>query len=211
MTAAVLDDLLRNGAQEMGLPLDSVQRELLLKYIAELADWNTRINLTAIRDPEDMVRKHLLDSLSIQPYLHGQTIADIGSGAGLPAIPLAILNPSRRFFPVESITKKARFISHAVEALGLTNVEVVNARAEAWKPAQRCDTVTARALSSLADFVRFAGHLCAPDGCLLAMKGQHPREEIDALPKSWKVAAVHPLKVPGLDAERHLVELRRRA
>jgi 16S rRNA (guanine527-N7)-methyltransferase len=119
------------------------------------------------------------------------------------------VNPDRHFSLVESTGKKARFIQHAAGVLGLTNVEVANVRAEAWKPTLQCDTVVARALSSLADFVKVAGHLCAPQGRLLAMKGQYPHDEISALPKPWRVAAVHPLTVPGLEAERHLVEIAR--
>lgn len=206
MTAEI-GPLLVAGAQELGVPLDEDQRRQLLQLIAEVADWNNRFNLTAIREPVDMLRKHLLDSLSIQPHLHGQTIADIGTGAGFPGLPLAIANPHRHFTLVDSTAKKAKFVEHAAAALQLTNVTVANVRAESWKPPQRFDSVVSRALGSLQEFVRFAGHLCARDGRLLAMKGQYPAAELDSLPGGWRVLKVHPLSVPGLDAHRHLVEL----
>jgi 16S rRNA (guanine527-N7)-methyltransferase len=134
-------------------------------------------------------------------------VADIGSGAGFPGLPLAIVNPQRRFTLIEATGKKARFIAQTAESLHCANVQVVHARAENYRPFELFDIVVARALSSLADFAAYAGHLCAPDGRLLAMKGRRPDEEISALPKSFRVLAVHRLKVPGLDDERHLVEL----
>lgn len=209
MTIAELQSLLTAGTHELAVPLDEQQRNKLLKLIAEVTEWNVRFNLTAIRAPDEMLRKHLLDSLSVHPYLYGQTVADIGSGAGFPGLPLAVANPQRHFTLVESTGKKARFLQHAIGALGLTNVKVANDRAEAWKPPQRFDTVICRALGSLQEFVRVAGHLCAQDGRLLAMKGQYPHEEIDSLPGSWRITKVHRLQVPGLDAQRHLAELAR--
>lgn len=209
MSIARQEPLLTTGAQQLGVELDATQRHQLLRLSAELADWNTRINLTAIRDPADMVRKHLLDSLSVLPHLHGQSIADVGSGAGFPGLPLAIARPELKFTLIESTTKKARFIEHAASELQLGNVEVVNARAEAWRPPQRFDTVIARALGKIADFVRLAGHLCARTGRLLAMKGRYPQEELEAVPAGWKVESIERLRVPGLDAERHLVILAR--
>jgi 16S rRNA (guanine527-N7)-methyltransferase len=154
-----------------------------------------------------MLRKQVLDSLSLQPYLRGGRVADIGTGAGYPGLPLALINPQRRFTLIEATGKKARFVEQTARHLGCGNVHVEHTRAEAYKPFELFDTVVARALSSLADFAAYAGHLCAPDGRLLAMKGKRPDEEISALPKSFRVVAVHRLKVPGLDDERHLVEL----
>jgi len=149
----------------------------------------------------------VLDSLSLEPYLRGDRVADVGTGAGFPGLPLAIVNPQRRFTLIEATGKKARFAERTAQQLRCDNVQVVHARAESYRPFELFDTVTARALSSLADFAAYAGHLCAPGGRLLAMKGKRPDEEISALPKSFRVLAVHRLRVPGLDDERHLVEL----
>jgi 16S rRNA (guanine527-N7)-methyltransferase len=200
-------ELLAAGVRELGIALDAPGTAGLLRLVDELETGNSQFNLTAIRDRLGMLRKHVLDSLSLQPYLRGLRIADIGTGAGFPGLPLAIVNPERRFTLVEATGKKARFVEQTVSVLGCGNVQVVHSRAENYRPFELFDTVVARALSSLADFAAYAGHLCAPDGRLLAMKGKRPDEEISALPKSFRVLAVHRLKVPGLDDERHLVEL----
>jgi 16S rRNA (guanine527-N7)-methyltransferase len=200
-------ELLAAGSRDIGIALDSSGAEALLKLVDELEAGNAQFNLTAIRDRLGMLRKHVLDSLTLQPYLRGSRIADIGTGAGFPGLPLAIVNPQRRFTLVEATGKKARFVEQTALRLGCANVQVEHARAESYRPFELFDTVVARALSSLADFAAYAGHLCAPDGRLLAMKGKRPDEEISALPKSFRVLAVHRLKVPGLDDERHLVEL----
>jgi 16S rRNA (guanine527-N7)-methyltransferase len=186
--------------------LDSTGGKLLLRLVDELEAGNAQFNLTAIRDRPGMLRKHVLDSLSLQPYLRGGRVADIGTGAGFPGLPLAIVNPRRHFVLVEATGKKARFVEQTAGRLEVDNVQVVQARAETYRPFELFDTVVARALSSLADFAAYAGHLCAPNGRLLAMKGKRPDEEISALPKTFRVLAVHRLKVPGLDDERHLVE-----
>jgi 16S rRNA (guanine527-N7)-methyltransferase len=200
-------ELLAAGARELGLELDPAAVESLLRLVDELELGNSQFNLTAIRDRPGMLRKHVLDSLSLAPYLRGARVADIGTGAGYPGLPLAVVNPRRRFTLVEATGKKARFVEQTLERLALNNVQVVSSRAETYRPFELFDTVVARALASLADFTAYAGHLCAPDGRLLAMKGKRPDEEISALPKSFRVLAVHRLKVPGLDDERHLVEL----
>ena len=145
--------------------------------------------------------------LGAQPFLRGTRIADVGTGAGFPGLPLAIVNPRRRFGLIEATGKKAQFVERTAQRLALRNVEVVHERAERYRPFELYDTVLARALSSLADFVAYAGHLCAPQGRLLAMKGKRPDEELSALPKSFRAVAVHRVKLPGLDDERHLVEL----
>jgi 16S rRNA (guanine527-N7)-methyltransferase len=199
-------DLLVSGARDLGIDLGS-GAESLLKLVDELEQGNALFNLTAIRDRPGMLRKHVLDSLSLQPYLLGTRVADVGTGAGFPGLVLAIVNPQRRFTLIEATGKKARFVEQTTERLGLVNVLVANSRAETYRPFELFDTVVARALSSLADFVAYAGHLCAPGGRLLAMKGKRPDEEISALPKSFRALAVHRLSVPGLTDERHLVEL----
>jgi 16S rRNA (guanine527-N7)-methyltransferase len=199
--------LLTAGAGEIGLSLETAQVDALLRLVDELERANSEFNLTAIRDRPGMLVKHVLDSLSLHPYLRGTRIADIGTGAGFPGLPLAIANPARRFALIEATGKKARFAAHAAESIGCSNVEVVHTRAESYRPFELFDTVIARALSSLQDFVAYAGHLCAPQGRLLAMKGKRPEEELGAVPKTFRVLAVHRLKLPGLDDERHVVEL----
>jgi 16S rRNA (guanine527-N7)-methyltransferase len=200
-------ELLIEGARELRVPLRSEQIAALLKLVDELESANAHFNLTAIRDRPGMLRKHVLDSLSAQAFLGGTRIADIGTGAGFPGLPLAVASPDRRFVLIEATGKKARFVERTRALLALRNVEVVNARAEGYRPLGLFDTVIARALASLADFVAYAGHLCAPGGRLLAMKGKRPDEELGALPKAFRVVAVHKLKIPGLDDERHIVEL----
>jgi 16S rRNA (guanine527-N7)-methyltransferase len=199
--------LLIAGSAAMGVAVNAATAAVLLRLVDELEAANASFNLTAIRDRPGMLRKHVLDSLSVQPYLRGTRIADVGTGAGFPGLPLAIINPTMRFALIEATGKKARFVRQTAERLGCANVEVLNVRAEDYRPVERFDDVLARALSSLAEFVARAGHLCAADGRLLAMKGKRPDEELAALPGTCRVLAVHRLQLPGLDDERHLVEL----
>ena len=172
-----------------------------------MQEGNAQFNLTAIRDRPGMLRKHVLDSLSVQGFLRGTRIADIGTGAGFPGLPLAIMNPARQFALIEATGKKARFVIRTAALLGLQNVEIVAQRAESYRPAQLFDTVVARALASLDEFIAFAGHLCAPDGRLLAMKGKRPQQELHSIPPGFRVQSVHRLRIPGLADERHLVEI----
>jgi len=198
---------LLDGARALALDLDEVQLAKLVAHLDLLDDWNSRMNLTAIRDRPSQLTKHLLDSLTVLPYLQGERIADVGSGAGFPGIPLAIVEPHRHYTLVESTGKKCRFLEHVRETLELRNVEVVQSRAEGYKPDVRFDTVIARAVGPVADLVKVAGPLVVGGGRLLAMKGRYPEAELAARLNGWKVAAVHPLTVPGLGEERHLVEL----
>src|SRR5512134_2826127 len=209
MAGDVLKARLVAGAQEQGIALDAVQAAALMRLLTELREWNSRFNLTAIREPADMVDKHLLDSLSVQPYLHGRRIADIGTGAGFPGLPLAVVNPRRQFTLIEATGKKVQFVRHAIEALGIENAEIIQARSETWRPRAPFDSVIARALGKVADFIRVAGHLCARDGRMLAMKGRHPTGEIEDLPRGWRVRALHDLHVPGLAAARCVVVIER--
>ena len=209
MPADPLERTLLVGAREQGIALVPAQAAALLRLISELREWNQRFNLTGITDPVDMVRKHLLDSLSVQPYLRGTRIADVGTGAGFPGLPLAVINRERQFALLEATGKKARFVRHAADAMGLANVEVIPARSEDWRGPAPFDCVLSRALGKLADFVHVAGHLCAPGGRLLAMKGRHPDSEIAALPPGWRAVAVHDVRIPGLPAARCIVELGR--
>lgn len=198
---------------ESGLDALGLARTLaapLLDYLALLQRWNATYNLTAIRDPRQMVTLHLLDSLAMHPFLAGiDTLADLGTGPGLPGIPLALALPDLRVTLVESNGKKARFLREAVRALRLDNARVAESRAEALDEPGRYAAITARALATLPDILAVGGHLVAPGGRLLAMKGVRPDEEIAALPPGWQLQAVHPLTVPGLAAERHLVVVER--
>ena len=190
------------------LSLDPALAPPLLDYLALLARWNATYNLTAIREPREMLSKHLLDSLAMQPFVRGlATLADLGTGPGLPGIPLAIATPGLRVTLVESNGKKARFLREAVRQLKLANVQVAESRIEAFQPGVTFDAITARALATLPLILDLGGHLLGDDGRLLAMKGVVPDDEIAALPPGWGVAAIHPLRVPGLAAERHLLEI----
>jgi 16S rRNA (guanine527-N7)-methyltransferase len=200
-------ELLAAGAKDLGLTLSEAQLESMLRLVDELESTNAKFNLTAIRDRLGMLQKHVLDSLTLQRFLRGSRVADVGTGPGFPGLPLAIVNPDRHFTLIESVAKKARFVQMTTDALECANVEVVNMRAENYRPLQLFDTVTARALASIADFVAYAGHLCAPDGRLLAMKGKNPEAEIALLPRRYRVRAVNRVKVPGLEDERHIVEI----
>jgi len=199
---------LEAGLRALGL--DAALAAPLLDYLALLARWNATYNLTAIRDPREMVSKHLLDSLAMHPHVdaiaaRGGALADLGTGPGLPGIPLAIAKPGLRVTLVESNGKKVRFLREAVRKLGLANVEVVESRIEAFDAPGRFDAITARALATLPLILELGGHLLRPGGVLLAMKGVVPDDEIAALPAGWHVSATHMMSVPGLDAERHLV------
>ena len=198
---------LQAGAAQLGLTLDEVTAQRLLQLLDELDDWNERMNLTAIRERGAQVTKHLLDSLSIHSYVRGPRIADIGTGAGFPGLPLAMVRPDEQFTLLDSTAKKLKFIDHVVQLFGLRNVTTVHARAESYRPHERFDTVMSRAVGPVERFVSWSGHLCVGGGRLLAMKGRDPAAEASQLPSGWKLAAIHRLNVPGLDEERHLEEL----
>ena len=211
--------ILSSGIKALNLecPLD-VQAQLL-DYVRLLDKWNRVYNLTAVRDPAEMVTRHILDSLTVFPFLDrslkGERILDVGTGAGLPGIPLALLSaqthPERRFVLLDSNSKKTRFMQQAVAELGLDNVQVVHARTEAFQSeqGQGFDVVVSRAFASVADMLAGAGRHCTPEGVILAMKGADPAAELVDLDTGFVVEQVHRLVVPGLDEERHLVCLRR--
>jgi 16S rRNA (guanine527-N7)-methyltransferase len=197
-----------DGARALGLELDDSQVARLIAHLDLLDEWGERMNLTAIRERSQQITKHILDSLTVYPWLRGPRVADIGSGAGFPGIPLAIVAPQMQFTLIESTGKKCRFLEHVRDALELGNVEIVQSRAEDYRPAERFDTVLARAVGPLADLVRFGGGLVEfSAGRFLAMKGRFPEDELAKPLNGWKSAGVHKLTVPGLDEERHLVEL----
>lgn len=196
------------GAQQLGIELAPVDAHRLLSLIALLAKWNRAYNLTAIDEPRQMLAKHVLDSLSLQPFLAGQRVLDVGTGGGFPGLPLAILDPQREFVLLDSHAKKLRFIEQACAELDIGNVATVHARVEQFAPEQLFDRITSRAFASLAQFVSWSGHLLAPDGCLLAMKGRLEPAELDAIGQGWQVET-HSVVVPFVDAARHIVALRR--
>jgi 16S rRNA (guanine527-N7)-methyltransferase len=203
----VSTEVLVSGAAQLGLSLSSAQAEQLLRLLDELDDWNQRMNLTAIRERGAQITKHLLDSLAVHSHVRGERIADIGTGAGFPGLPLALVLPQAQFTLVDSTAKKLKFVEHAAQLLGLNNVQTVHTRAETYRPKERFDTIVSRAIGPIETFVKWSGHLCVGGGRLLAMKGRYPTDELAHLPNGWKLAAVHRLNVPGLDEERHLVEL----
>lgn len=203
-----LEARLRDGLAAIGLALDDVAVDRLLDYLALLARWNRAYNLTAVRDPAEMVPRHLLDSLVALPWVTAPAIADLGTGPGLPGIPLAIARPGLAVWLVESNGKKARFLREAVRRLGLHDVAVIEARAEQGPGERgRVGMVVARALAALPALCRLAAPWLLPDGRLVALKGPGWRDECLGLPPGWQVLEAHPLAVPGLEAGRHLVIL----
>ncbi|MDX1498430.1 MAG: 16S rRNA (guanine(527)-N(7))-methyltransferase RsmG [Woeseiaceae bacterium] len=180
----------------------------LAGLVDELVRWNAKVNLTAIRDPVAMIEGHLLDSLAVRPLLEGRSIADVGTGAGFPGLPLAIAEPDRRFTLIDGTAKKIAFVRHAAGLLGLGNVEAVQTRTEDYAPGQGFDTVIARAVGTLDRLVAMAGHLVGEDGVFLALKGRYPKQELDEVPAAWATRVVA-LDVPGLEkGSRHAVLLR---
>lgn len=198
---------LRAGLTTLKLDLDKSTIERLLDYVDLLLRWNAAYNLTAVRDAGEMVTRHLLDSLAVLPHVTGNTLADLGTGAGLPGIPLALAKPELEVHLIDSNGKKARFLREAVRHLRLSRTHVDECRVEAVTG--EFDCITARAFATLADMLAWGGHLLAPAGRWLALKGRFPQDELDKLPAGFVIESVHRLDVPGLDAERHLVIIRR--
>lgn len=202
---------LTQGAATLGVALDARQHELLMGYLALLIKWNKAYNLTAVRNPDEMVSRHLLDSLSVVPFVaeRGNDWLDVGSGGGMPGVPLAILFPERRFTLLDSNGKKTRFLTQVKLELGLDNLGVVNARVEAFRPEQPFAGIVSRAFSALEDFANWTRHLGDRDTHWLAMKGLRPDDELARMPNDFKVEAEHTLAVPGCQGQRHLLILRR--
>lgn len=198
-----LQQKLASGLAEMGVVADAATQQKLLDYIALLEKWNKVHNLTAVRDIADMVTLHLLDSLSVLPHITSDTLLDVGSGAGLPGIPLALLRPELRVTVMDSSHKKASFMRQAKAVLGLDNLQVICGRVEEYQPEVKFGTIISRAFSDLGEFLRLSRHLLVEDGVWLAMKGVHPYDELAQL--QGVTSEVLPLQVPGLEAQRHLV------
>lgn len=208
MNASSLMTALVQGLQQLHLTLDSSQTDKLLKFLSLLNKWNKVYNLTAVRDPGAMVHRHILDSLSILPFVSGDRVLDVGSGAGLPGIPLAIAGPQRGWLLLDASAKRVRFLRQAVTELSLTQVEPVHQRLEDFQPPQLFHCITARAFADLHGLITGVRHVSAPGARVLAMKGRLSDEELAALPPGARTEQVLSLQVPGLDAQRHLVVIR---
>ncbi|WP_346833514.1 16S rRNA (guanine(527)-N(7))-methyltransferase RsmG [Pseudomonas abietaniphila] len=202
---------LSQGARELGVDLSEVQHEKLLGYLALLIKWNKAYNLTAVRDPDEMVSRHLLDSLSVVPYIQGERQLDVGSGGGMPGIPLAILFPDMNVTCLDSNGKKTRFLTQVKLELKLDNLQVIHSRAEAFQPEQPFTGIISRAFSSLEDFTQWTRHMGDTQTRWLAMKGLHPADELVALPADFRLESAQALAVPGCQGQRHLLILRRTA
>lgn len=197
--------IIETGLTHLNIDANETQVTLLLSFIKLLEKWNKAYNLTAVRQPEAMARLHILDSLSILEFIEGNRVADIGTGAGLPAIPLAILLPEVDFVLVDSNAKKTRFVQQAILELKLTNVSVVHSRVEAFRPEQLFSTITMRAFASLPTIMQLTQHLMNQHGILLAMKGQQPDQaELDAIPHTYSIIS---LQVPDIEGERCLIKI----
>lgn len=198
---------LARGAAQLGVALDERQQSQLLRLSAELLRWNKAYNLTAITDPQAVLTHHLLDSLAVAPDLAGTTVADVGTGAGFPGLPLAIAQPHRQFTLIDTVDKKLRFIDHAVRELGLANVKTRHARVETLAPAESFDTVIARAFAPLPKMLALVAPLCDTHTHVLAMVGRWPPPDAAeaVLPPQWRQVSERPIEVPGLGAERHIL------
>lgn len=205
-----LDDRLRTGLAAMQIEAEPALVQRFSRLLRLLDKWNRAFNLTAVRDPGEMITRHILDSLSARPFLAGVSVLDVGTGAGFPGLPLALVEPQRHFTLLDSGGKKIRFVRHVLGELALDHVVVEHLRVEAFEPADLYDAVISRAFSSLGEFVHRCGRLVGTGGCLLAMKGRYPDAELTGLPGAWEPAEVARLEVPGLAGERHMVVMRRR-
>ncbi len=195
------------AAASLRVDLEESDAARLLRLLDELEHWNRTYNLTAITQREEMITHHLLDSLSVHSDLQGTTVADVGTGAGFPGLPLAIVNPQRRFTLIDSNGKKVRFVAHAARVLELSNVAAVHERAESSRPASPFDTVVARAFAALPELLVKVAPLCGPQTRVLAMKGKWPEREIEALPPGWRVVSTRQIQVPGLEESRCVIAL----
>ena len=193
---------------QAGIVITDTQKTQLVQLVELLHKWNKAYNLTSVRDPDAMLVKHILDSLVVSPHLHGERFIDVGTGPGLPGLPLAIINPDKQFVLLDSLGKRINFIRQVIQELGLTNVTPVKSRVEEYQPEVGFDAVLSRAFASLEDMLNWCHHLPSPDGSFLALKGQYPEQELAQLPDSIRLVATHKLVVPELEGERHLLEFK---
>ena len=208
-TQQELHSILASGLEALSLSLSSEQQEQLVDYVLLIDKWNKAYNLTSVRCPKQMMVKHILDSLAIVPHLTGNKIIDVGTGPGLPGMPLAIAFPDKSFTLLDSLGKRVRFMTQCVHTLKLNNVTPIQSRVEALKPATPFDIVLSRAFASLKDMLHWCEHLVDSDGQFLALKGQFPQSEIDEVSDHFQVVNTENITVPNLDGERHLVWLRK--
>lgn len=201
----VLLHRLSKGLDELGVEISAKAKHALVDYVLQLDKWNKTYNLTAVRNTEQMISRHVLDSLTILPFLHGTRILDVGTGPGLPGLPLAIVESDMFFTLLDSNSKKTRFLTQVVADLGLENIEIIQERSEKFQPDEKFDTLTTRAFATVTEMLEKCGHLCAANGRLIAMKGILPEDELAALPKEFELIGTEKLNVPGLEAERHAV------
>lgn len=205
-----LTGMLSEGVKSLPLALSAEQINKMIAYLALLSKWNSVYNLTSVRDPREMVKQHLLDSLSAaHAFKDAKNVLDVGSGGGLPGMILAITYPQIRISLIDTVHKKTAFLTQAKTELGLANVTVHTGRVEQLQVPQKFDVITSRAFSELSNFVNWSGHLLAEGGQFIAMKGVSPDQEIERLPAGWQVDAIEPLQVPGLEVERHLIFIRK--
>lgn len=208
----MLEDLrspLINGAEKLDLDLSNPQIDALLGYLSLMHKWNKAYNLTSVRDPKEMLQKHILDSLAVAPYIHSKSYIDVGTGPGLPGIPLSIVCPSASFTCLDSLGKRVRFMKQVVHELKLTNVEPNQSRVEQHQPDKPYDGVLSRAFASLSDMLTWCEHLIDSSGEFLALKGQYPQDELADIPDNIALVSTHKLEVPYMVGERNLIVLKK--
>lgn len=202
-----LKNLLKQALAENQYELSDHMQQQLVHYLEMMQSWNRIINLTSITEPREMVYLHIIDSLSVMPYLHGNRLLDIGTGAGLPGIPLAITHPDQHWVLLDKNSKKTRFLTQVIAELKLAHVSAVHSRGEDFQPAYCFDSILGRAFGSIRLFAETTGHLLCPNGKLIAMKGKYPEEEINDIPKSFTIQDITRLELNGMNVERHIVRL----
>jgi len=201
--------LLTTALKQNNMELTAAGQEQLIAYLNLMVKWNKVFNLTNIIAPNEMVYLHLIDSLAVQPFLHGRRMLDVGTGAGLPGIPLAIMNPEQHWALLDKNGKKTRFLTQAAAELGLKNIEVINSRSEDFHTASCFDSILSRALGTMRMFAETTEHLLCPTGKLIAMKGKYPQDELNDLPAAFRVEDITRLEIKGIDIERHIVRVER--
>ena len=206
---AKLNDILMQGSEALSLTLSAQQAEKLVGYVERIDKWNKAYNLTSVRDPEQMMVKHILDSIAVAPFIDGKRIIDVGTGPGLPGIPLSVMLPDSSFTLLDSLGKRVRFMKQCAFELDLNNVTPVHSRVEDHKPDQPYDIVLSRAFASLKDMLHWCEHLVDSSGVFVALKGQFPQSEIDEVSDHFRIESVKALSVPDLEGERHLVNIRK--